>query len=333
MNKNMMRPFLAMVGPMVIGLVSPALAQPASSATSGQGAHDCVVVVFDDSGSMNEPFGDESRLKAAKRGLKVVLRSVPSTTWVGLLAINAGWLYQISPLDLGRLNGIIDQMDTPGGTPLARNIKAGADALMAERAKQFGYGQYRLLVVTDGEETESPELIDAYPPEVRARGLTLDVIGVGIGQEHALRKYAHTYRGADNPEALETAMREVLAERVDTGDQTGGDAFALVAGLDPGVAAQAIVALGKMPNHPIGEQPPVAATGGGGGGTTGGGGGGGGNYSPATPNGCGCREGADGRTPASSFAVIALLGLMRGHHLRTRRRRAARVSARYPTSG
>ncbi|MDO8622033.1 MAG: VWA domain-containing protein, partial [bacterium] len=284
--KNMMYSLLAMV-------VAPAIAfaQPAPTAAS-KSAHDCVVVVFDDSGSMNEPFSGGSRLHAAKRGLKVVLRSVPSTTWVGLLAINAGWLYPINPLDLARINGIIDEMDTPGGTPLARNIKAGADALMAERAKQFGYGSYRLLVVTDGEETEDQGAIERFPPEVRARGLTLDVIGIGIGQEHALRKHAHTYRGADNPAALETAMREVLAERVDTGDQTGGDAFELVAGLDPGVAAQAIVALGNMPNYPIGEQPPVASTGSGGGSSPGAGGGGPTSVGP--PNGCGCSEGANG---------------------------------------
>lgn len=252
--------------------------------------HNCVVIVFDDSGSMGEDFGGQPRMDAAKRGLKVVLQSVSTSTWIGLLALNAGWAYDLGPLDQERLNAVIYNISTNGGTPLARSIKAGADRLMAEREKQFGYGSYRLLVVTDGAETANTDLIETYPPEVRARGLTLDVIGVGIGQEHALRKNAHSYRSADNPRELEKAIREVLAERVDTSDQTGGgDGFALIAGLDPGVAQAMITSLGRLPNHPIGTQPPVASTGGGGGSASGAsGGGGGGGYSPQPPGACGC---------------------------------------------
>lgn len=269
-----------------------ALAQVPAAGASGQptATHDCVVIVFDDSGSMDEGFGGERRMDAAKRGLKAVLRSVPKSTWIGILALNAGWIYQLGPNDSARLSDMIERIETNGGTPLARNIKAGADRLMAEREKQFGYGSYQLLVVTDGQETEDDRAIEAYPPEVRSRGLTLDVIGVGIGEKHTLRKNAHSYRSADNPAALERAIREVLAERVDQSDQTGGgDAFALVAGLDPGVAQAMITSLGKQPNHPIGEQPSVASTGGGGGSAPGaGGGGGGGSYSPSPPGACGC---------------------------------------------
>lgn len=300
--------------PLLAMALAPSLAlaegPPTSDARVGASStHDCIVIVLDDSGSMNEGFGGGGRrLDAAKRGLKVVLRSAPKSTWVGLLALNAGWAYQLGPRDDARLTDVIDRIETSGGTPLARNIKAGADRLMAEREKQFGYGSYRLLVVTDGEETEDSRGIEVYPPEVRSRGLTLDVIGVGIGEEHALRKNAHSYRSADNPAALERAIREVLAERVDPGDQTGGgDAFALVAGLDPGVAQAMIASLGKLPNHPIGEQPPVASTGGGGGGSSGGGGGGG--YTPQPPGACGCRL-ADSRQPqATSVGALMLIAL------------------------
>jgi hypothetical protein len=298
----------------VVVAPSFALAQapPTPGGASGPtGIHDCVVIVFDDSGSMDEDFGGQRRMEAAKRGLKVVLRSVPRDTWVGLFALNAGWQYDLGPLDQARLDAVIDRMETNGGTPLARSIKAGADRLMAEREKQFGYGSYRLLVVTDGQETENNEAIETYPPEVRARGLTLDVIGVGIGQEHSLRRQSHTYRSADNPRELERAIREVLAERVDQSDQTGGgDAFALVAGLDPGVAQQAIVALGKMPNHPIGEQPPVASTGGGGP-PSGSASSGGSGYTPRPPDACGCRIAASPQLPAASILLLGLIALAR----------------------
>ncbi len=281
-----------------------ALADPIPTAT-----HDCVVIVLDDSGSMNEEFGGQRRMDAAKRGLKVVLRSVPKATWVGLLALNAGWAYPLGARDDAVLNVRIDDIETSGGTPLARNIKAGADRLMQEREKQFGYGSYRLLVVTDGQETSDPGLIEAYPPEVRSRGLTLDVIGVGIGEGHSLRQHRRSYRSADNPGELERAIREVFAERIDPSDQTGGEAFALIAGLDPGVAQAMITSLGKLPNHPIGEQPPAASSGGGGSSSPGAGGGGGGGYTPQPPNACGCTISArpTGLNPGTALQIIATL--------------------------
>lgn len=242
-----------------VALLGQALPVPSLALAEAQAVHDAVVIVFDDSGSMDQGFGGGDRMTAAKRGLKVVLQSMPKTTWVGLLSINGGWEYELGPYRADRMNAVIDSIHTRGGTPLARNIKAGADRLMAERGQQLGYGSYRLLVVTDGEETEDTGAIETYPPMVRSRGLTLDVIGVGIGEQHSLRRHAHTYRGADSPEQLERAMREVLAERVDPTDQTGGDAFEIVAGFDPGVAQAMITALGKLPNHPIGEQPRAAA--------------------------------------------------------------------------
>lgn len=301
--------------PLLAVALAPSLVLADATPTS---THDCVVIVFDDSGSMGEDFGGQPRMDAAKRGLKVVLKSVSKSTWIGLLALNAGWAYELSPLDQARLNAVIDRIDTNGGTPLARSIKAGADRLMAEREKQFGYGSYRLLVVTDGAETADTDLIETYPPEVRSRGLTLDVIGVGIGGEHALRKNAHSYRSADNPRELEHAIREVFAERIDTGVTGGEDGFALIAGLDPGVAQAMITSLGKLPNHPIGEQPPVASTGGGGGSASGGGGGGGGggSYSPQPPGACGCAisarpTGLHIGTVLQAFAVLIALFALR----------------------
>lgn len=292
--------------PLLAAVVMPSLALAQAPQTS---THDCVVIVFDDSGSMGEDFGGQRRLEAAKRGLKVVLKSVPKSTWIGLLALNAGWEYPLGSYDAGRMNAVIDTLDLgSGGTPLARNIKAGADRLMQEREKQFGYGSYQLLVVTDGEETVNHDLIETYPPEVRARGLTLDVIGIGIGQEHALRKNAHSYRSADNPRELEQAIREVFAERIDTGVTGGEDGFALIAGLDPGVAQAMITSLGKLPNHPIGEQPPVASTGGGGS-PSGSASSGGSGYTPQPPGACGCAIAArpTGMHPATVLQAIAVL--------------------------
>ncbi|MDO8598754.1 MAG: VWA domain-containing protein [bacterium] len=246
-----------------VSLSAVLLASSLAVAQQPSTTHDAVVIVLDDSGSMDEgmSFGGPNKMTAAKDALKMVLRSIPGTTWVGLLTLNGGWKYDLGPRNDARLLDVISGVQTKGSTPLARSIKAGADRLMQEREKQLGYGHYRLLVVTDGQESEDNRGIEAYPPEVRARGLTLDVIGVAMGEDHVLAKHAHTYRNAADPSSLERVIREVFAERVDPNDRTGGgDAFELIAGLDPGVAQEALLALGRAGNHPIGEQPPAPPT-------------------------------------------------------------------------
>ena len=63
------------------------------------------------------------------------------------------------------LNGAIDSITSQGGTPLGEYMKQGADALLDARKKQFGYGTYRLLVVTDGEANDAG-LVDGYTPDI-----------------------------------------------------------------------------------------------------------------------------------------------------------------------
>jgi uncharacterized protein (TIGR03382 family) len=230
---------------------------------------DHVVIVFDASGSMCGGMASsgvlEQKLVLAKRALKRVAQHIPPTTAVGLLVFNQDsaeqWTYPLGPRDDAQLHRAIEAIRCEGGTPLGNYMKIGADRLLEEREQRFGYGSYRLLVVTDGEATDTARM-ERYTPEIKSRGLTLDVIGVAMEQDHTLQRYAHSYRRADDPAALERAIREVLAERVDPRDRTGGgDAFAIIAGIDPAVAQEMVVALGKLPNHPIGAQPRAAAAG------------------------------------------------------------------------
>ena len=77
-------------------------------------------------------------------------------------------------------------------------MKQGADALLDARKKQFGYGTYRLLVVTDGE-TDDAGLVDGYTPDIISRGITIDAIGVEMQSQHTLATMVHSYRSADDP--------------------------------------------------------------------------------------------------------------------------------------
>jgi hypothetical protein len=276
---------------------------------AGDTDRDNVVVVLDASGSMGDSIDGVRKMAAAKDALKVVLAQLPDNVNVGILVFPSdGWIYKLGPKDLTRINAAIDRIDDGGGTPLGEYIKRGADALLKQREAQFGYGSYRLIVVTDGEASDS-RLMERYTPEVVARGINLDVIGVGMGQRHTLAKYAHTYRSADDPASLQTAVKEAFAEVTarDTGGAADEDAFAIVSGLPDSFCQAAIEALSKTGNYPIGERPPqrVATTPGD---STSPGNTGSGNSGSAF-DGCGCDSGSRGCGCGTFGGLILLIVL------------------------
>jgi hypothetical protein len=224
-----------------------------------------VVILLDASGSMKSSFqGAVSRMTAAKSALKAVLQKVPQSTHVGLLVFSANnltndWAYPLGPRDDARLFAAIDSIDPGHDTPLGRYIKKAADRLLEERAKEFGYGTYRLLVVTDGE-AQDQNLVDRYTPEVIARGITVDVIGVAMRQSHTLATKVHSYRSANDPAALNQALSEIFAEVRSTGrDAAESEAFALIAPLPDKIASAMIRAVANTPNQPIGQRPKTVA--------------------------------------------------------------------------
>lgn len=233
-----------------------------SAGVRAQEHHDSVVIVLDASGSMKDAMqgGEGSKMAAAKTALKTVLAQIPPSTHIGLLVFSARnvrdpWVYPLGPRRDEALTAAIDGLEPYGNTPLGRYLKQGADRLLDDRAAQFGYGTYRLLVVTDGE-AQDQDLVDRYAPEVLARGITMDVIGVAMRQDHTLARTAHSYRRANDAASLQRAVAEVLAEvarpRTDTAQ---ADAFDELAAIPSELAAAALQALSSSGNHPIGTKP------------------------------------------------------------------------------
>ncbi len=227
-----------------------------------QEAADNVIIVLDGSGSMSRPLpgSNMDKMTAAKVALKEVLKSVPQETRIGLLVFSANgvdsdWVYPLGPRDDARLIQAIDRPIPNNGTPLGAYIKKGADRLLEERAKQFGYGTFRLLVVTDGEATDG-QLTERYTPEVIARGITVDVIGVAMSQRHTLATKVHSYRSATDPASLKRAIAEVFGEIGGRGnDVTDSEAFAELKSIPSEIAMTMIQALSSSGNYPIGERP------------------------------------------------------------------------------
>lgn len=222
---------------------------------------DNIIIVLDASGSMNSKMhhSHESKMKVAKAALIDVLRHVPDSTHIGLLVFSGRgfddeWVYPLGPRDDVKLTEAINKPIGRGGTPLGEYIKKGADRLLEARTKQHGYGSYRLLIVTDGAAGD-PDLVDAYTPEVIARGITMDVIGVNMAGDHTLATKVHSYRRGNDPESLKQAIAEVFAEVSGTGD--GGvaeeEAFAILQSIPGELALSMLESLTGIGNFPIGK--------------------------------------------------------------------------------
>jgi len=242
-------------------LTALALALASSSLHSAQ-FHDNVVIVLDASGSMRQNLKGTQiqKIDAAKSALKEVLKTVPPSTHVGLLVFSAKnlkdpWAYPLGPRDEEAFMRAVDLPKPDSGTPLGKFIKKGADRLLEEREKQFGYGSYRLLIVTDGE-AQDRNLVNQFTPEIIARGITVDVIGVDMSSRHTLATQVHSYRAANDPAALQRAIAEVFAEvSSQNSDTTTEEIFDLIAPIPTETASAIIQTLATTGNNPIGEQP------------------------------------------------------------------------------
>ncbi|MEM6822446.1 MAG: vWA domain-containing protein [Verrucomicrobiota bacterium] len=220
---------------------------------------DNVVILLDASGSMNNPMkgASESKISVAKSALKEVVSGLPPETEIGLLVfgVERKWMYELGPRNDEHFFSAVDKLVAGGGTPLGAFMKAGANKLLETREKQYGYGSYRLLVITDGEAGD-PKLMESVTPEIISRGIITDVIGVDMRRDHTLSTKVHSYRRANDKEALKQAIKEVLAEvgKGVAGRVAGDNEFDVLEGLSQEVAQAMLLALSVSGNEPIGKK-------------------------------------------------------------------------------
>jgi Ca-activated chloride channel family protein len=177
--------------------------------------------ILDGSGSMAEALnkqcrGDKrfsSRLEGAKWAIEQFLPLVPPDANLGLWVFDSygnSERVSLGPDNRAQFLTAVQKTKAGGKTPLTESIDHGVNRLVQQRDKQLGYGEFRLIVVTDGEATGRP-----LPQAVaysRERRIPIYTIGLCIGADHELRKYSVSYRAADSIEALKLGLEETLAE-------------------------------------------------------------------------------------------------------------------------
>ena len=175
--------------------------------------------IIDGSGSMARKTGRacrgdqhfRDRLAGAQWAVHQFLGNVPEDVNMGLYVFDTRGQREVVPLGSGNRDEFLSAVNSiwaGGGTPLASAIVHGTRQLIAQYQHQLGYGEFRLVVVTDGQADKIPEA--AY--QASRFGIPIYAIGLCIDEDHPLRQHAVSYRAADNFGDLAKGLEETLAE-------------------------------------------------------------------------------------------------------------------------
>jgi hypothetical protein len=173
--------------------------------------------VFDMSGSMNERCSGRRKIDGAKDAVTRFMKNIPDSVNIGLMLLGTrsrDGYEEALPLgsgNKGEFMDIINDLEPEGQTPLGETILASVDKIVGQYKKQLGYGIYRIIIITDGEQTG---ISLKQPCNYLAQHgfIGLYSIGLCMKSSHTLKKYSLSYRDAYNYEELEQALVEATAE-------------------------------------------------------------------------------------------------------------------------
>jgi hypothetical protein len=174
-------------------------------------------VVLDGSGSMGERAcrGAGNKIEQARSALDAFARAVPKNANLGLLVFQ-GRVGERVPLDVGNRDHFVREVlatSPSGGTPLSTAIALARSKLEEQARRQLGYGEYHLVVVTDGEASPGYDPRSVVYEMLAGTPIVLHTIGFCISTRHSLNQPGRTiYRAANDVQELKRGLEEVLAE-------------------------------------------------------------------------------------------------------------------------
>ncbi len=167
-------------------------------------------IVFDGSGSM-----EGNKMMTAKKALKEFLTVIPKEANIGMVVFDRNDISERVPLGSDR-DVFLREVDnaSPGGlTPLKDSMTIAYDKIKQQGLKQLGYGEYNLVVVTDGEASSGQDpkkLVDLILEE---SPVVIHTIGFKINERHSLNQKGRiNYKSANDFNELKKGLESVLAE-------------------------------------------------------------------------------------------------------------------------
>jgi hypothetical protein len=179
------------------------------------------MLIMDFSGSMAERgcSGNLSKAEAAKNAIAEYLKIVPEDANLGLIIFDGRGIHEYVQLGTNNRQKILQQVNAgspDNGTPLLDAITLGKTSLEIQAQHQLGYGQYHLVIVTDGEATPScqdPTSVINNILKNPRNPINIRTIGFCIGNDHPLNQKGKTnYATAQNPQELINGLKAVQAE-------------------------------------------------------------------------------------------------------------------------
>ncbi|MBN2443073.1 MAG: VWA domain-containing protein [Spirochaetales bacterium] len=170
-------------------------------------------LILDGSGSMSG-----EKMKTAKKALSRFINLVPDDANIGLAVFDSGGLSERAPLGSSKeqLVNQIQRVNASGYTPLESSLALAYKQINKQAARQLGYGEYNIVVVTDGEASDGEEPGPIVNEILRESPVVIHTIGFQIGEQHSLNQPGRIlYKSANNLEELSAGLGDVLAEMED----------------------------------------------------------------------------------------------------------------------
>ncbi|MDJ0785827.1 MAG: VWA domain-containing protein [Myxococcota bacterium] len=199
----------------------PATAQEDGPTLADDLTHTNVYVVLDASGSMREAGCSEGRPKidAAKEALVAFASALGPEVQLGLLAFDGLGVRErmaLGPVDGAAFQAALEKIQPAARTPLRTAIERAYDALLVQGSRQLGYGEYHLVVVTDGLASDGEDPSEIVGKVLAESPLVVHTIGFCIDDDHSLNQPGRTlYRTARSQDELRAGLSAVLAEAPD----------------------------------------------------------------------------------------------------------------------
>lgn len=173
-------------------------------------------IVFDNSGSMSSTGcrnQKESKEDIAKKAVLTFVSSIPSEDNVGMVIFDGDTSERVSLISddkLLKIKEALEKSSNGGSTPLEKAMKIGVEKLAIQAGKQGGYGEYHLVVVTDGD--ADSDLSSIVNEIVYKTPIVINTMGFCLNR-HVLNQPDKTiYKQAGNYEELREGLKEILSE-------------------------------------------------------------------------------------------------------------------------
>ena len=174
-------------------------------------------IFLDTSGSM-----EGGKLAEAKRAIEEFLTTAPGELAIGLAVFRGdGTIIQVVPIAHDNRQSIMNRLPVlraGGGTPLTEAVQFCSEQLAQQMEQSYGYGEFNLLVVTDGEADDKKTLAQAVQVmqerNVYGAPMLLSTIGFQLNEEHSLKQGSLKYLEANDSAGLLSAMQEATRSEI-----------------------------------------------------------------------------------------------------------------------